>query len=876
MPTTPSAALQRLTLGNGLTVYLREDHRASLVSAQLWYHVGSSQEPTGQSGLCHLVEHLMFEGSRKLAPGDYSKVMTQLGGNPNAFTMADATCFPVTLPASRLEVVLEIMADAMVTATFAEQPFARELEVVKAERRLHVDNSPMGLALERAEILANSHSPYATPTIGHLSDLQHLNIANVRSWYDDWYQPNNASLVIVGAIDMATLRPLVERHFASIPAASLPERWAPATDQRCRHRSQTIALPGLPPGAILAFNTPSLATAGDLPLAYALRLIPELLANGSSSRLYLREVRGKERLLAVKADYGYLQRGHSLLTLVLHSHPTNATAESATHAVLQQIDQLRHNAPTEAELKRAKTRLLAQRVYARDNIAKQADTIGLYVVSGLDPAMIDDEDQWIESITAEDIRRAADRYLTHERLTITYLHEAKTPSVPRERVVENTVQPLLSLQHLDLLQIDLKAPKVHSWETDEGAQTRIVAAHELPMVDLVLSFAAGSRLDGDKPGLAALTLFMLDEGTSSLDAAQFAEHIEQLGAVYRKSITHDRATITLRCLTGEVLEQAIDLIIDMVAQPALKPVELAALKVQVLETNKQLQASPRQRARGAALDQALGGHPYGSPTRGTDESIAAIDADDIRLFHQQAYSANNLEISLVGDLSPKAAQAISQRICKALPQGWLAIEPPPLPAFKRADLSVKHAGNSHTLMMLLPMGAKPTDDDYLSMVLANDVLGSGGDDSRLYKEMRLKHGLTYAIRSAFTSVGSFLYIEWDVASKYAEVSRQLVRNVLGDLVDQGPTQAELDLVKQALLGDVQRSMATNHALSRLIATQAEQGLPADNLSSYGARVLAVTPEMAHVALKLRLAPLHAVTVSVGPEAEQHALPAIDQ
>lgn len=234
--------LQSFKLDNGLQVYLRQDHRAPLVSAQLWYHVGSSYEPAGQSGLSHLLEHLMFEGSSKLASGQYSKLLTLLGGDPNAFTSEDATCFPVTLPASRLEIVLEAMADAMGTARFEQSTFEREVQVVLAERRLQTDQSPLAIARERDRLLAHGSSPYATPIIGHQADVESLTAQAARRWYQNWYQPANATLVVVGDIDLARLRRYVERHFAAVASAQVPSKTRPTGPIALQSRSQTVAL----------------------------------------------------------------------------------------------------------------------------------------------------------------------------------------------------------------------------------------------------------------------------------------------------------------------------------------------------------------------------------------------------------------------------------------------------------------------------------------------------------------------------------------------------------------------------------------------------------------------------------------------------------
>ena len=413
--------LQGFKLANGLQVYLREDHRAPLVSAQLWYHVGSSYEPVGQSGLSHLLEHLMFEGSAKLAPGQYTKLITLLGGEPNAFTSEDATCFPVTLPVSRLEIVLEAMADAMGTARFEQSTFEREVQVVLAERRVQTDQRPLAIALERDRLQAHAGSPYATPIIGHQADVEGLTAQAARDWYLHWYQPDNATLVVVGDIDLQRLRQYVERHFSAAAREQAPAQPHPAVPSAWQSRSQTVALPQMREGLLMSFNVPSQATAADEQESCALRLIPELMMNGVSSRLYRQLINRRPLIQAMRSEYRHVLRGDSLMSFFMFSNPQQGTPQQAGEVVWDELQVLTQTAPSEAELKRAKARLLANLVFARDMISKQADAIGRYAAIGVDPAFLDREQQAIEQVSADAVRQAALAYLTRDRLSITYM-----------------------------------------------------------------------------------------------------------------------------------------------------------------------------------------------------------------------------------------------------------------------------------------------------------------------------------------------------------------------------------------------------------------------------------------------------------------------
>jgi len=426
-PSAPvqGSTVQSFTLSNGLRIYLREDHRAPLVSAQLWYHVGSSYEPAGHTGLSHALEHLLFEGSSKLASGQYTAAMTRLGGDPNAFTSTDATAFPLTLPSSRLEIALEAMADVTASATISDTPFARELDVVMAERREKIDNAPFSLALEHHHSLAYGSSGYGTPIIGHKADLEHLTPAAARTWYQSWYHPNNATLAVAGDITLPQLQTLVTRHFARIAANRLPARQTPCAPPSQARRHQTLRVPGLYTGAILSFNLPSQCTAQSAEQAYALRLLPDLLANGHSSVLQRLLVLDDPVLRSLSSAYEPWQRGDSLLTFFAFSSP-QVTPEIAAERLMLEIEAFRQSAPTREGLQRAKARLLARQVFERDDIAMQAQAMGKQAACGLDPLALDDERHAIEVVTAEQVGQAALEFLTDSRATITFMQHKES------------------------------------------------------------------------------------------------------------------------------------------------------------------------------------------------------------------------------------------------------------------------------------------------------------------------------------------------------------------------------------------------------------------------------------------------------------------
>ncbi|WP_322365607.1 pitrilysin family protein [Pseudomonas sp. Teo4] len=394
------------------------------------------------------------------------------------------------------------------------------------------------------------------------------------------------------------------------------------------------------------------------------------------------------------------------------------------------------------------------------------------------------------------------------------------------------------------------------------------------MLDLVLQFKAGTSLDSDTSGVAALTLHMLDKGTTRMDAAQFSEQIEGLGTQIGTEIRLEHSSVTMRSLTApELLTPAIELLTDMVAQPAFDPGQLARMKRQLQPYQQGRYTLPQLRTRVEVHQHLFAGHPYGTALGTTPEGIEAATVGQLRAFHERAYSANNLQIAMVGDLTREQAEAMVERITQALPQHWAAAALPPVPQTAGKKIHVSLPGASNAMVLAVPIDVQPGDPDFPALVLASEVLGSGLD-SRLMRELRAKRGLTYGASTRLSphEAGGLLYIEWEIESAYIDASQTLVAELLEQFIAEGPTQAELDLARQQLAGDLLRKVARNRFLAALMAKAAQQGLPADHINNYLHQLLAVTPDGVRTVLQSRLDVARKVLVSVGPAAEQQPLP----
>lgn len=880
--------LQHFVLDNGLNVYLQEDLRSPLACVQLCYHVGASHDPLGHTNLTHLLEHMVFEGSAKLAPGQFSRVISRLGGETNASTLEDGTVYEATLPAARLEVALEILGDTMANANLTSDGFERAVKAVNDERRLKLDNNPEQQAFEHHKRLAHGSSPYAARSFGDAVDLQYMKPDTVRTWYRTWYHPNNASLVVVGNVDRLRLQGWVERYFGPWGAAVLPQQPVPEQTVEHQPRQQAITLPGLRDGLYLSFNVPSLATADSTATAAALMLLPELLANGAASMLYASLVRDRQVLTRIEAFYDHLTRGDTLLTLHAYSNPDKSTPQQAIEQIRHIIDAVRQAPPRAQTLDALKFRLLTARLITRGTAQRQAESIASHALSGLQPEVHDQVLQALIALTPEDIQLAAQRFLADDRMAVTHMLAAHDPNPEESEHLPMTCADLAgslaaadfsklqSAASIDTHQLLPPAQSVQTWDTANGSRVVFVATQGSPLFELSLRFNAGACQDGDTPGLAALTLYSLDQGIETLDAQGFAAGLSGLGASVQRDISHDHARIDLSAhCSAPLREAALELFTAMVARPALRADAYSGIKTRMLRYLQRRESSPAQRIDVEVLSRLFPQHAYGSDYAGTSVSVADIDVDNVKAFHQRAYTAANLEITLVGNLSQTEARQMLDTLTLALPGNRPALpSPQPVTPLDRAiAVHLEQTGSNCEVTLALPLDVARSDAEYTAMVVTHELLGAGFE-SRLVTELRERRNLTYSISSHLRTyrAATFLYISWDIDPAYLDASVDLVKQVIQCFIEHGPSQDELELAVNQRGGGLLRSFADNKTLAKELADLGPEAVATDHPAACLQQLAQLSPADVQAAARGLLAIERCVSISVGPRIEQKALP----
>lgn len=407
-------------LANGLRVVVQEDHRAPVMVAQVWYRVGSSYEPDGLTGISHALEHMMFKGTPKVPTGEYSRIVSRFGGSHNAFTTDDYTAYYQLYAADKLPLALELEADRMQNLVLDPAEFASEIKVVMEERRQRTDDNPQSKAFERFQLLAYPTSPTRIPTVGWMRDLESMTVADLRRWYETWYAPNNATLVVVGDVDPAQVQALAEQYFAAIPRRDVPAKARPVELPEPGKREMQLRLPAKVPGLYMAFNMPGLGTQTAPDEAYALRMLAGVLDEGSSARLETRVVRGQRVAAAVSSGYDLFARGDALLTITAVPNE-GRSLDDVRDAVLAELEKLKTEPIAPEELQRVYAGIIASDVFARDSISSQANKIGMLESVGLGWRTMQDLQDRLKQVTAEQVQAVAKKYLVPERMSVLQL-----------------------------------------------------------------------------------------------------------------------------------------------------------------------------------------------------------------------------------------------------------------------------------------------------------------------------------------------------------------------------------------------------------------------------------------------------------------------
>lgn len=875
----PPIAFKSRTLTNGLKVYYSHDPATPNVTVQVWYGVGSRDDPEGRSGFAHLFEHLMFKATRNLPSEAFDRMTEDVGGFNNAGTADDYTTYYQVVPANHLERLLWAEADRMSTLVVDEAGFRSERDVVKEELRERVLAAPYGrlMALYLPQASYTTH-PYRRPGIGSIDQLDAATVDDVRAFHRAHYRPDNAALIVVGNFDEAQLNAWVDSWFGGLKNPNL-ERPQVSLKEPPRTRAGVFDGygPNVPlPAVILSWQS---AAASD-PDAPALKVLDAILSAGKSSRLYNSLVYDKQ-IAAEAFSNADLPRDPGLFMVGAIMASGHNVDEGET-ALLAEVQRLRNAPPTAAELAEAKNELLASALSERETIDGRASAIGYALWVEGDARAVNTQLAALQAVTAADVQRVARKYLAEDRrMTIRYRSESVRPA--GQTVAAVPASPTTAMAYDGPVftlaaEADRQAPppvgapvqpvlpRPQEKTLPNGLRVIVARSSDLPLVTAELTVRTGAW--ADRPGLggaASMMAGMLTEGTKTRTAQEIASQTELLGASLTSGGGQESSTVTLTVMPDK-LKAAVAIMADVVRNPVFAAEELDRQREQALDGLRVAYQQPGQLAGFATPVVIYGGTPFGHVAQGTPASIQKLKPADLAALHARGFRPDNAILVLTGDVAAEAGFAVAAQAFG----GWVRpaaprIEAPIIrPQTLARAVAIDIPGTGQASVNVVGPAIARTDADYYPGTVAATVLG-GGYSARLNQEIRLKRGLSYdasAWLSPRLTTGSFRASSQTKNESASEVL-ELINAELARLGREPSSGEELKARKSILVGNYGRALATSSGLASILGNYALYGVPLDELSLYTVRVEAVSSVQVQQFARRILDPARASVIVVG-------------
>ncbi len=905
-PVAPPLEYEHRTLANGLQVYTLQDRSSPTVSVQVWYNVGSKDDPNGRSGFAHLFEHILSRMTRNIPRGYINTLVEDVGGSRNASTGPDYTNYFEVVPSHFLETMLWTHAERMDRLVVDQSIFEAERSIVQEELRQRVLSVPYG-RLQRFVMIENSWAalPYHRPGIGSIEELNAATVDDVLAFHDAYYRPDNATLIVAGDFDQAQLDAWIDEHFGSIAVPDRPiPRFEATEPERTGPRSVTAYAPNVPLPAIV-WSYPAPRT--DHPDTAALEVMDAILSQGDNSRFHQALVRGGVAASAGAYNYQLEDGGFYGPQVIVAGDSSVEAAEAALQA---EIDRLRTGGVTEAELAEARTEILAQALQGRQTAMGRGFALGQSIAGTGDPGYADRHLAAVAQVTPADVLRVARTWLRDDqRVSIRYLDESQRP----EGFVDQ-LAPSADRYGLDLpanqrplvthasdeeriappAPIDPRTPTPPEFSErslSNGLRVIVARAGDQPWFSSVLMVGGGDAAEGGAGAVNEYMAEMLTRGAGDLSATDIAARIEQLGGSINAGGGSDRQTLSVSAPAVNA-EQAAALMATVALSPTFAQDELDQYRSEAIDGYRVQMRQPGTVAAQVSQRLVYGAAPYGEGSA-TEAQQRAVTREQLEAFHQTWWRPDNATLLIGGSMTPDEAFALAEEMFG----GWQAPagELPALPSLAGTDqgprvvvIDMGEAAGQAAVQISLRSVARD-DPDYYALALGNAVLG-GGSNGRLFQEVRARRGLSYGSYSALTQAreAGRITLSAQTRNDAAAETTGVMLDQLQSLIDNPADESAIDRRTNFLNGGFGRQIETTAGLTAALASFSGLGLPLEEVSNYPQAVDAVTADQVARVSAARIDPSQAVIVVVGdadqfwdalvarwPEAQRVAYDAID-
>ncbi len=854
-------------LDNGMRVLVMEDHRTPLVNVQVWYHVGSKDEDPNRQGFAHMFEHMMFRGTDRIGPQDHFKYLQRYGGKVNGYTSFDMTVYWETVPASQLDRALWLEAERLGRLKINEDYFAAEREVVKEERRMRTLNRPYGKLYESLFAAAFKEHPYRWTPIGNMPHLDASTAEELQAFFNRYYVPNNATLVVVGDVKREHVLAKAKEYFGDLPRRPDPPR---VTIQEPPAKGpQRVELTDRAPSpmVVLAYHAPDARDPDAIPM----EILARILSTGQSSRLYRHLVQGKEIAVSVSASDNTLEQA-GLFTLSATLKP-NVSVEEGEQALLAELRELLEKGVDDNELQKAKNQVIAEDVRTRETVQGRADQLGYAAVILGDANRVNTDLERKRAVTEEQMLAVARRVFTDANRTTLVIRPDPAPPKAEEtqdksRKAEKVVDlppPADMPAGKTPEPVDLPRPATRTLAN--GLKVLVLQDRSVSAVTLSYNMLIGAKNDPpEKAGLATVTASTLRRGTKRFTGDALAELIDFHAMSLSEAVNHEDTKIRLWTLSEHV-KLAADTLAEVLRNPVFPESEVANYVSRAAAREAINEHDPGTIA-SRAFDRVVYGENYlGRPEGGTAKTLKHITRDDTAEFHRRYFAPDMAVLTFAGDIAPEQAFELAEQYFGDWNARSESVSSPPPPAPR--PLTVFLVDRPVSVQSEIRIGeivpVSRRDPDYAAVRLVSQIFGESFS-GRLNRSLRIEKGLTYGASGYFdvdAKAAAFRIGTFTRTEKTADAVRAALEETTA-LTKSTITQAELDEARDTLLGGFQMALETPSQIAARYWDLVVWGLPENWYGQYLRDVAATKdPKALNDAAGRKLAPDRLAIVIVG-------------
>jgi zinc protease len=872
----PRIEVEKFTLPNGLEVILSRKTGIPMVSVNLWYHVGPANEEPGRTGFAHLFEHMMFQASKHVPEDTHFKFLESAGASDvNGSTSFDYTNYYETVPSNQLELALWLESDRMgyLLEKVTQASLANQQDVVRNERRQSTENQPYGMAEEAIwQTMFPKAHPYYAVVIGSHADIQAAKLDDVKSFFKQYYAPNNATLTLVGDFDPAQTKQLITKYFGTLKrGAAVPPIKADTPAITAERRKVVPSRVELQRVSIAWLTSPYFA-AGDADAD----VTAQILGGGRSSRLYKKlvyEQQIAQDVSAVQQSFGI----RSVFQIDATARPGRTAAE-LEKAIDEELALLVKSGVDAREMERARNTIETNIVGSLESITGLANRLNSYNHYMKTPDYVQKDFDRYGAVTAAGVQTFAREQLRPTARVVIHAVPGEPdfgPQVPTPAPVKagagdvgesiNAAEPWRETPPKPAAARPLQVPTPATATLPNGLTLILSERRAVPLVAASLVFRTGSDANPlDKPGLANFVAAMLDEGTATKNALQIADEVAVLGGSLGTSSSMDASTVTARSLSKN-FGSLLNVVADVVLNPSFPAAEIERQRAQRLAQLVQQREDPGSVA-AVTLASALYGpkHPYGYPEIGTEASVKAMTATDMQAFWKQNFVPNNAALIVAGDISMPELQALAVKAFGAWQRGTPAQPQLGAPATTDARVIVVNKPGPQTQVRVGTVGAPRSSPDFRPLQLLNVTLG-GSFSSRINMNLREKNGYTYGANSQFTfrkTAGPF-QVGSGVRTDVTGAAVGEIFNELRGIIANPVTDDELRRAKDSMSNSLPGAFETNGNAIGNFANVFTYNLPLDYYSRYAEQVAAVTTAQTADVAKRYVDPSKMIVIAVG-------------